>query len=74
MTTRIRVNGEEIAFDGDPSVHDVVSRTVDGIEGVSGGRGIAVALNDDVVPRSSWAMTTVNTGDQVEILTATQGG
>ncbi|WP_433090288.1 sulfur carrier protein ThiS [Dactylosporangium sp. CA-052675] len=37
-------------------------------------RGIAVALNGDVVPRSRWAQTRPAEGDQVEVLTAVQGG
>jgi sulfur carrier protein len=37
-------------------------------------RGVAVAVNDDVVPRSAWAGTRLADGDRVEVLTATQGG
>ncbi|WP_433609235.1 sulfur carrier protein ThiS [Dactylosporangium sp. CA-139114] len=37
-------------------------------------RGIAVALNGDVVPRSRWEQTRPAEGDQVEVLTAVQGG
>lgn len=36
--------------------------------------GVAVALNDDVVPRAAWAATTLTTRDRVEVLTAMQGG
>ncbi|GAA1683878.1 sulfur carrier protein ThiS [Fodinicola feengrottensis] len=36
--------------------------------------GIAVALDDAVVPRSEWGSTPVLDGSRVEILTATQGG
>ncbi|RKT18379.1 sulfur carrier protein [Streptomyces sp. 1114.5] len=36
--------------------------------------GVAAALNEAVVPRSSWSETPLNTGDRVEILTAVQGG
>jgi sulfur carrier protein len=36
-------------------------------------RGIAVALNQAVLPRSSWA-TTLSDGAQLEVLTAVQGG
>lgn len=38
------------------------------------GRGVAVALNDEVVPRADWASTPVRDTDRVEILTAVQGG
>ena len=37
-------------------------------------RGIAVALNDAVVPRQRWAATTLRPGDRLEILVAVQGG
>jgi sulfur carrier protein len=37
-------------------------------------RGVAVAVNGEVVPRASWAQTPLRAGDQVEVLTATQGG
>jgi sulfur carrier protein len=36
-------------------------------------RGIAVALDQAVLPRSSWA-TTLSDGAQLEVLTAVQGG
>ncbi|MFJ8627340.1 sulfur carrier protein ThiS [Kitasatospora sp. NPDC093550] len=36
--------------------------------------GVAAALNEAVVPRSSWSGTPLRTGDRVEILTAVQGG
>ena len=37
-------------------------------------RGIAVARNGDVVPRSSWERTPVRAGDRIEIVTAVAGG
>jgi len=37
-------------------------------------RGIAVAVNGEVVPKSAWLLTTVGSGDAVEVLTAAQGG
>jgi len=36
--------------------------------------GIAVALNSEVVPRGSWADTTVAAGDRIDVVTAVQGG
>ncbi|GAA5229829.1 sulfur carrier protein ThiS [Arthrobacter cryoconiti] len=36
--------------------------------------GIAVARNADIVPRSQWASTAVEANDNVEIVTAVQGG
>jgi len=37
-------------------------------------RGIAVAVNDQVVRRQQWAEKTVANGDRIEIIQATQGG
>jgi sulfur carrier protein len=37
-------------------------------------KGIAVALNGEVVPRSAWDATDLRPGDRVEVLTAAQGG
>jgi sulfur carrier protein len=37
-------------------------------------RGVAVAVDAEVVPRSSWASVALAEGAQVEVLTAMQGG
>ena len=37
-------------------------------------RGIAVAVNGAVVRRAAWDSTPLADGDQVEVLTAVQGG
>lgn len=37
-------------------------------------KGIAVALNNQVVSRSQWAETLVTDGSHILIITATQGG
>jgi sulfur carrier protein len=36
--------------------------------------GVAVALNDDVVPRAEHATRTLNDGDRLEIIVAVAGG
>ena len=38
------------------------------------GRGVAVAVNGEVVPRSRWEAVALHDGDRVEVLTAAQGG
>ncbi len=37
-------------------------------------RGIAVAINDQVVPKAIWIETTIQENDQILIISATQGG
>lgn len=66
----ITVNGERReAREG-----TVVAEVVTDLVGAPGARGVAVAVNGEVVPRASWDTTTVAAGDRVEVLTATQGG
>jgi sulfur carrier protein len=38
------------------------------------GRGVAVAVDGEVVPRGEWSRTPVREGQQVEVLRAVQGG
>lgn len=65
---RIVFNGESIWLDEGVSV----SRLVD--ERAASARGVAVAVNAEVVPRSVWPDHHLIDGDRVEILKATQGG
>jgi sulfur carrier protein len=37
-------------------------------------RGLAIAVNGEVVPRSTWPDHHLSEGDQIEILTVAQGG
>lgn len=37
-------------------------------------RGVAVAIDREVVPRSAWATREIGTGARVEIVTAVAGG
>ncbi|MDP1819915.1 MAG: sulfur carrier protein ThiS [Acidimicrobiales bacterium] len=37
-------------------------------------RGVAVAVGEEVVPRSTWAGAVLRPGDRVEVLVAAQGG
>ena len=37
-------------------------------------RGVAVAVDAEVVPRGEWQTTTVPDGARVEVVTAVQGG
>jgi sulfur carrier protein len=64
----VTVNGATDDLPAGTSVDDVVARLG------RGRSGIAVAVNDEVVPRSRWPAVALADGDRVEILTAAQGG
>jgi sulfur carrier protein len=40
----------------------------------SAAAGVAAAVNGDVVRRASWPSTRLAAGDEIEVLTAVQGG
>jgi sulfur carrier protein len=63
----ITVNGEPRELTG------TVDELLDAL-GVQVRRGVAVAVDATVVPRSAWATTQVADGARVEIVTAVQGG
>ena len=51
--------------------------TVDAAVAASGApsrRGVAVAVDGEVVPRGSWTTTELREGQKVEVLQAVQGG
>jgi thiamine biosynthesis protein ThiS len=67
-TIAVTVNGDVEAVEPGRSVADLLDLIG------AGPRGIAVARNEDVVPRSAWAVTVLHDGDRIEILDAAQGG
>jgi len=64
---RVIVNGE---------AREIASARVDALldELDYEGTHFAIALNFDVLPRSQWAETALNNGDEIEIITPRQGG
>lgn len=66
----VRVNGERTVLPEGASVIDAVA--VAGVE--PGQRGIAVALDGEVVPRAQLSETMLSEGQRIEIVAAIQGG
>jgi thiazole synthase len=67
---RIALNGEPLELAEAATVSDAARAA--GVE--EGGRGVAVAIDGEVVPRGEWATTPLREGQQVEVLAAIQGG
>ena len=67
---KVIVNGSEVELDPGARVSDAIASVRRNVST----RGIAVAVNGNVVPRSSWERTGLNDADRVEILTAVAGG
>ena len=68
MTT-IRLNGREHGFAGATVADLLASLSLDPSR-----RGIAVAVNGDVVRRADWTAASLAAGDEVEVIRPLQGG
>jgi thiazole synthase len=67
---RIELNGEPCELTDGATLADAVRES--GAE--TEARGVAVALDGDVVPRAEWGSTPLGEGRSVEVLAAIQGG
>jgi len=66
----LKVNGKPLEIDRDASLLALLEKFELGVDST----GVAVAINDAVVPRARWSQTTLGEGDTVEIIHAVQGG
>ena len=66
----ITVNGREQAFDDGLTIAALMRE----LDLPAAGRGMAVAVGGEVVPRGEWDGHELGDGDRVEVVTAVQGG
>jgi len=67
--TVVTINGEPRELGERATIEAAVHAT-----GAPDGRGVAVALDGEVVPRGEWATTELRDGQQIEVVAAVQGG
>jgi sulfur carrier protein len=67
-TVALDVNGERVEMARGATVADLVTATG------AGPRGVAVAVNSELVRRAEWGSVELADGDQVEVLHAVAGG
>ena len=65
---KLSVNGENRDYRGEPTLEALLRECGAPCEGV------AVILNDDVIPRTQRAATHVREGDRIELVTLAGGG
>lgn len=71
MTVVVRINGERRELPEGATIAAVVEE----LSGVAlDGRGVAVAVAGEVVPRGAWGTTELSDGAAVEVVAAIQGG
>jgi sulfur carrier protein len=68
VSVKVKLNGEPCDLpDGSTLVQAVAALS-------AAATGVAAAVNGDVIPRGSWPATLLRDDDQVEVVTAVQGG
>jgi sulfur carrier protein len=67
---KVLLNGAETELDDGATVQ----AALDALALPAAGRGVAVAVDAEVVPRGAWNATELHDGARVEILRAIQGG
>lgn len=67
---RVTLNGDARELPDEAAVADAVAAAGVGVDE----RGVAVAVDGELVPRARWARTPVTEGARLEILRAAAGG
>jgi len=67
VSVQVKLNGEPRDLPDGSTVAQAVAE-------LTAASGVAAAVNGEVVPRGAWASTSLRDGDQIEIVTAVQGG
>lgn len=67
---KIKLNGEDKTISSEVTLSDFLENELD----VEDSKGIAVAVNLSIVPRSKWDTTEIRENDEIEIVHAVQGG
>jgi len=73
----LKILGMELTINHTLRTFDVLPETLEAllaIEIPQKRKGIAMALNNRIIPQSFWAETFLNNNDSILIITATQGG
>jgi sulfur carrier protein len=65
---KVTVNGDKRELSPDATLADLITQVTESA------RGIAAAVDGEVVPRRAWPDTALAEGSVVEIVTAVQGG
>ena len=66
---RVELNGKPTALPDGATVAGAIDAS-----GAAARRGVAVAVDGEVVPRSEWDATRLHEGEKIEVLAAIQGG
>lgn len=64
----VLVNETQVEIEGNANLHQLMQTVNSNIDGV------AIAINNQIIPKDSWDKQILNQNDNVLIIKATQGG
>ena len=67
----------QVVLNGEPTeLADgaTVAAAIAGLDLPASGRGVAIAVDAEVIPRGQWATTPITPGARLEVVRAVQGG
>jgi sulfur carrier protein len=67
---KVQLNGADREVGDEATVAELLALLEAGVPA----RGVAVAVNEEVVPRGRWEATRLRAGARVEVVSAIQGG
>jgi sulfur carrier protein len=70
VTVQVTINGDRRELPPGATVASVI----ESLHNAPEGRGVAVAVEGEVVPRARWPSTELHDGATVEVVVAVQGG
>lgn len=65
---KIEINGESKIIDDSTNLKELINQVV------QDQKGLAVAVNNQVIPKENWNSSLLNEADKVLLIRATQGG
>jgi sulfur carrier protein len=65
----ITINNTEFSLEENSTLQDALQELP-----LSGTKGIALALNEEIIPKSEWQKVIVSAGDKIIIIGAVAGG
>jgi sulfur carrier protein len=69
LTGHVYINGEQHPLASPSALSNQLSQA-----GIVARNGIAVAVNESIVPQAHWSEKEIQANDKITIITATQGG
>ena len=63
------INNKDCVLNADANLISALEQN-----GIQSQKGIAVAVNNAVIPKAAWTTKTLNENDKITIIKATQGG